>query len=74
MKADLAAVSESVGDELQPEVQAVEDSIDELQTAVENIDSDGAAAALDAVSNVASSASTLVGSLEDGACGSSTTT
>jgi hypothetical protein len=71
---DLDALKESAGDELQPQVQDVEDSIDALETAVDNIDADGAAAALEAVANVASSASTLVGSLEDGACGSSTTT
>jgi hypothetical protein len=66
VKDDLAAISESAGDELRPQVQAVEDSIDELETKVDN--NDGAAAALEAVSKVASSASTLVGSLEDGAC------
>jgi hypothetical protein len=73
VKDDLTALKESAGDELQPQVQDVEDSVDELETAVDNLDDDGGAAALDAVANVASSASTLVGSLEDGACGSSTT-
>ena len=42
VKDDLAAVSESVSDELRPDVQAVEDSVDELQTAVDKIDTDGA--------------------------------
>jgi hypothetical protein len=74
VKDDLAAVKESAGEELQPQVQDVEGSIDELETAVDNLDAAGAAAALEAVANVASSVSTLVGSLEDGACGSSTTT
>ena len=73
VKDDFAAVKESAGDKLQPQVQDVQDAIDKMETAVDNIDSDGAAAALEAVSKVASSASTLVGSLEDG-CGSSTTT
>ena len=66
---DLAAFSESAGDELEPQVQAVEDAIDELQTAVDNLDTDPAGTALQAVSDVATSASTLIATLDDGACG-----
>lgn len=65
---DLAALSESAGDDLQPQVQAVEDAIDELDTAVDNLDSDPATA-LEAVANVATSASALIATLDDGACG-----
>jgi hypothetical protein len=69
VKDDLSAFSESAGDEVQPQVQAVEDAIDELETAVENLDSDPAGTALQAVSDVASSAGTLIATLDDGACG-----
>ena len=70
---DLAALRSSAGDELEPQVQAVEDALDELETAVAEIDSGGASAALAAVSELAGSAATLLGSLEAGACGASTT-
>jgi hypothetical protein len=60
---------------VQPEVQAVEDAIDELETAVESFstsspgtDDDPAATALQAVRGVASSARTLLATLDDGAC------
>ena len=69
VKDDLTALRESAGDEVRPQVQAVEDAIDELETAVENLDSDPAGTALDAVSEVASSASALIATLDDGACG-----
>ena len=74
---DLTALQTSASAELQPEVQAVQDDVDALKTAAENLDSGGAAGAADAaaaVADVASSASTLLDSLADGACGSSTTT
>ncbi len=74
---DLTALQTSASAELQPEVEAVQDDVDELKTAAENLDSGGAAGAADAaaaVADVASSASTLLDSLADGACGSSTTT
>ncbi len=66
---DLAAFGESAGDELQPQVQAVEDAIDELETAVDNLDSDPAGTALNAAANVAASASTLIDTVDDGSCG-----
>ena len=54
----------SAGAELQPEVQAVQDDIDELKTAAENLDSGGAADAATAVSGLVSSAGTLLDSLD----------
>ena len=54
--------------ELQPQVQAVQDAVDEVETAVANLDSGGAAAAVTAVAELATSARTLLDSLEDGAC------
>ena len=69
VKDDLSAFAESAGDEVQPQVQAVEDAIDELETAVDNLDSDPAGTALQAVSDVASSTSALIATLDDGACG-----
>jgi len=70
VKDDLAAVRTSVGSELQPEVQAVQDGIDELEAAV---DAGGAAEAATALSNLAGAAATLLDSLETRPCGSSTT-
>ena len=70
---DLAALRSSAGDALEPQVQAVEDDLEELETAVDEIDSGGASAALAAVSELAGSAATLLGSLEAGACGALTT-
>ena len=69
VKDDLAALSKSAGDELRPQVQAVQDAIDELETAVGNLGSDPAGTALEAVSKVAASASTLIATLDEGACG-----
>ena len=69
VKDDLAALSESAGDELRPQVQAVQDAVDELETAVANVGSDPAGTALEAVSKVTASASTLVATLDAGACG-----
>jgi hypothetical protein len=69
VKDDLEALVDSVGEELKPEVESVQDAVDELEAAVTNLDSGGAAKVLDAVSSLASSASTLVASLEDASCG-----
>jgi hypothetical protein len=73
VKDDLAALRSSAGADLQPQVQAVQDAVDELETAVADLDSGGAAAAVTAVAGVATSARTLLDSLEDSACGASTT-
>jgi hypothetical protein len=70
VKDDLAAVRTSAGSELQPEVQAVQDGIDDLEAAV---DAGGAAQAATALSNLAGAAATLLDSLETRPCGSSTT-
>lgn len=68
LKGDLAALQDSVDDEVKPQVQAVQDSVDELETAVDNIDSDGAAQAATAVASVATAAATLLDSLESAGC------
>ena len=73
VKEALAALRGSAGAELQPQVQAVQDAVDQLETAVANLDSGGAAAAVTAVADLATSAQTLLDSLEAGACGASTT-
>jgi hypothetical protein len=71
VKNDLATLRGSLGAELQPQAQAVQDAVDELETAVTNLGSGGAAAAVTAVSNLATTAGTLLDSLKAGACGSS---
>ena len=73
VKDDLAALRSSAGSELEPEVQAVQDAVDDLETAVGNLDSGGATQAVTAVSDLVTSAGTLLDSLEDGACGEATT-
>ena len=69
VKDDLAALRSSAGSELEPEVQAVQDAVDDLETAVGNLDSGGATQAVTAVSDLVTSSGTLLDSLEDGACG-----
>ena len=73
VKDDLAALRSSAGAELEPQVQAVQDASTKLETAVAEIDSGGAAAAVTAVPSLTDSAGTLLDSLEAGACGASTT-
>jgi ABC-type enterochelin transport system substrate-binding protein len=69
VKDDLAALRTSAGSELEPEVQAVQDAIDELESAVGNLDSGGATQAVTAVSDLVTSSGTLLDSLDAGACG-----
>ncbi len=73
VKQALTALRTSAGAELQPQVQAVQDSLDRLQTAVGNLGAGGGRAAVTAVSDLATSAQTLLGSLQAGACGNTTT-
>jgi len=69
VREDLEALVDSVGDEMKPEVDAVQSAMDELETAIGNVQSGGASEVLAALSSLASSASTLVASLEDASCG-----
>jgi len=66
---DLEALGESAGNELQPQVDDVRGSLQELETAITNFGSEGPTQVLDAIAAVASSSSTLITSLDDGACG-----
>jgi hypothetical protein len=68
LKGDLVALQGSVDAELEPQVQDVQGAVDELETAVADIDSDGASQALSAVADVASSAATLLDLLEAAQC------
>jgi hypothetical protein len=68
VKDDLAAIQDSAGDEVRPQVEDVQSAVDELETAVADLGSGGASDALNAVSDVASSAATLLDSLEDAPC------
>ncbi len=70
---DLAALGESVSAELRPQVQAVQDALDELETAAADLGSGGAAETATAVANLLTGAETLLESLQDGVCGSSAT-
>jgi hypothetical protein len=74
VKDDLTALRASAGDELQPQVQAVQTALDEVQTAVGNIASGGVAPAVTAVTNLGSASATLLDQLQAGACGTGSTT
>jgi hypothetical protein len=69
VKDDLAALRGSVGADLQPQVQAVQDSVDALETAAADLGEGGAPAAAAAVTSLSTAAGTLLDSLEAGACG-----
>jgi hypothetical protein len=69
VKDDLATLRGSLSAELQPQAQAVQDAVDELETAVADLGSGGAAASAAAVTNLSTTAGTLLDSLEAGACG-----
>ena len=52
VKDDLAAVRSSAGSELRPQVEAVQDAVDELETAVADLDSGGVGAAVTAAADL----------------------
>ena len=62
------AVSESADAELKPQVDALQDAIDELGPAVETIDDGGAAASRDGHRRCRILGRALIGSLEDAQC------
>ena len=66
---DLEALKASAGSDLEPQVDALQGSLDDLRTAAADIDSEGAAATVAAASAVAADATTLFDSLDAGACG-----
>jgi hypothetical protein len=75
VKDDLTALRESAGAELRPDVQAVQDAVDELETTVGTgtIGSGSVVGTATALATVASAATALLDSLETAPCGSSTT-
>jgi hypothetical protein len=73
VKDNLAALRESAGDELRPQVDAVQGDLDDLEAAIEQLGSGGAAAAVSALTSLAGSAKTLLDDLEAGACATTTT-
>jgi hypothetical protein len=74
VKDDLEALRASAGDELRPQVDAVQGDLDDLEAAIEDLGSGGAAAAVSAVTSLVGSAGTLLDELQAGACGGATTT
>lgn len=68
---DLAAVRESAGDDMQPEVDAVRSALDDVQTAVSNGPTDDLEGTADALSTLASSTSDLLDALDTGPCADS---
>ena len=74
VKDDLAALRASAGDELKPQVDAVQSDLDDVEAAIEQLGSGGAAAAVSVVSSLVSSAGTLLDELQAGVRGGATTT
>ena len=74
VKDKLEALRTSAGDELKPQVDAVQSDLDDLEAAIEQLGSGGAAAAVSTVTSLVSSAGTLLDELQAGACGGATTT
>ncbi len=70
VKSDLETFAASASDELQPQVEAVQTSVESLEMAIDDFDAEGAGPVLTAVSAVTSSAATLIESVDAGVCGS----
>jgi len=65
VKDDLATLRESASDELRPQVQAVEDALGELETAVGNLGSGGLTDAAAALGDLGTSSQALLESLSE---------
>ena len=70
---DLVEIRASMSDELQPDVQAVEQAIQDLETALGDIGSGGLGEAVSAVTELAFAGGSLIQTLEE-RCGLSSTT
>jgi hypothetical protein len=68
VKTNLQALRTSAAGEAKDQIQAVEDSLEELETAISNVGSGGEAAVVTAAAKVVSSGSALVQSLQDIDC------
>jgi hypothetical protein len=68
VKDDLQGLKAAATDDLKPQIQALEDSLQQLDDAVKNISSGGASAVATAAVDVAQTGSTLLTSLEDLKC------
>jgi hypothetical protein len=68
VKTSLQSLRTSAADEAQGEIKAVEDSLEDLETAISNVSSGGEAAVVTAAATVVSSGSALVQSLQDVDC------
>ena len=68
VKTDLQALRTSAAGEADDQIKAVEDSLNDLETAISNVSSGGEAAVVTAAATVVSSGSALVQSLQDIDC------
>ena len=68
VKTSLQSLRTSAADEAKDQIQAVEDSLKDLETAISNVSSGGEAAVVTAAATVVSSGSALVQSLQDIDC------
>jgi hypothetical protein len=68
VKDDVAALKTAAGDQLKPQVPALEDSLTKLTTAVGNLGSGGAAAFVTAAQEVGTAAQALFTSLQNTSC------
>jgi hypothetical protein len=68
VKDDLEGVQQAAGDDLKPQVQAFKDALSNLETAVKDIGSGGASAAISALEDVGTTGNDLLTSLDDLKC------
>jgi hypothetical protein len=68
VKDNLEGVQQAAGDDLKPQVQAFKDALSNLETAVKDIGSGGASAAITALQDVGTTGSDLLTSLDDLKC------
>ena len=67
---DLAAVQESAGDDIQPEVDAVQSALDEVEAAVSTGSAENAAEIAASLATLTATASELLEALDSGPCAS----
>jgi hypothetical protein len=68
VKDDLVGVEQAAGEDLKPQVQEFKDALSNLETAIKDIGSGGAAAAVTALQEVGTTGSTLLTSLQSLKC------
>jgi hypothetical protein len=69
IKDNLSTLKSAAGDQLKPEIDAFQTSLDDLQTAIKNVSSGGVAAVVTAVKDAGTSGADLLDALSELKCG-----